>query len=39
VVERCFFIRRAGFELIDVLLRDADQVIIGALKSIEPDRR
>ena len=25
--------RTAGFELIDVLLRDADQVVIGALKS------
>ena len=24
----------AGFELIDVLLRDADQVVIGALKSV-----
>ena len=26
-------LERAGFELIDVLLRDADQVVIGALKS------
>jgi SAM-dependent methyltransferase len=30
-------LERAGFELIDVLLRDADQVIIGALKSIDAD--
>ncbi len=30
-------LERAGFELIDVLLRDADQVVIGALKSIDPD--
>jgi len=29
----------AGFGLIDVLLRDADQVVIGALKSMDPDRR
>jgi SAM-dependent methyltransferase len=29
-------LERAGFELIDVLLRDADQVVIGALKSIDP---
>lgn len=28
-------LRRAGFGPIDVLLRDADQVVIGALKSIE----
>jgi SAM-dependent methyltransferase len=27
-------LQRAGFELIDVLLRDADQVVIGALKSV-----
>jgi hypothetical protein len=29
----------AGFELIDVLLRDADQVVIGALKTVsgEPE--
>jgi hypothetical protein len=27
-------LERAGFELIDVLLRDADQVVIGALKSV-----
>jgi hypothetical protein len=26
-------LERAGFELNDVLLRDADQVVIGALKS------
>lgn len=32
-------LERAGFELIDVLLRDADQVVIGALKSIDPDGR
>jgi len=32
-------LERAGFELIDVLLRDADQVIIGALKSIDAGRR
>ena len=32
-------LERAGFQLIDVLLRDAEQVIIGALKSIEPDAR
>jgi SAM-dependent methyltransferase len=31
-------LERAGFELIDVLLRDADQVVIGALKSIDTDR-
>ena len=30
---------RAGFGLIDVLVRDADQVVIGALKSIDPDSR
>jgi hypothetical protein len=30
-------LERAGFELIDVLLRDADQVVIGALKSIDAD--
>jgi SAM-dependent methyltransferase len=28
-------LERAGFGLIDVLLRDADQVVIGALKSID----
>jgi len=27
-------LERAGFELIDVLLRDADQVVIGALKAV-----
>ena len=27
-------LERAGFELMDVLLRDADQVVIGALKSV-----
>jgi hypothetical protein len=27
-------LERAGFELIDVLLRDADQVVIGGLKSV-----
>jgi SAM-dependent methyltransferase len=32
-------LERAGFALIDVLLRDADQVVVGALKSNEPDRR
>jgi hypothetical protein len=32
-------LERAGFELIDVLLRDADQVVIGALKSIDPGGR
>ena len=32
-------LERAGFELIDVLLRDADQVIIGALKSIDAGSR
>ncbi|MGE5244160.1 MAG: hypothetical protein ACM3SQ_08030 [Betaproteobacteria bacterium] len=32
-------LERAGFELVDVLLRDADQVVIGALKSIDPDGR
>jgi SAM-dependent methyltransferase len=32
-------LERVGFELIDVLLRDADQVVIGALKSIDADRR
>ena len=32
-------LKGAGFELIDVLLRDADQVVIGALKSIDPDGR
>jgi hypothetical protein len=32
-------LERAGFELIDVLLRDADQVVIGAVKSIDPDGR
>ena len=31
-------LERAGFDLIDVLLRDAEQVVIGALKSIDPDR-
>jgi SAM-dependent methyltransferase len=30
---------RAGFGLIDVLLRDADQVVIGAVKSTAPDSR
>ena len=30
-------LERAGFEPIDVLLRDADQVVIGTLKSIDPD--
>jgi len=30
-------LERAGFELIDVLLRDADQVIIGAVKSSDAD--
>jgi tRNA (cmo5U34)-methyltransferase len=28
-------LERAGFKLIDVLLRDADQVVIGAVKSID----
>ena len=28
-------LERAGFGLVDVLLRDADQVVIGALKSID----
>ena len=28
-------VERAGFGLVDVLLRDADQVVIGALKSID----
>jgi SAM-dependent methyltransferase len=32
-------VERAGFRLIDVLLRDADQVVIGAQKSIDLDRR
>jgi len=32
-------LERAGFGLIDVLLRDADQVVIGAVKSIDPDSR
>ena len=32
-------LERAGFEVIDVLLRDADQVVIAALKSINADRR
>jgi len=32
-------LERAGFGLIDVLLRDADQVVIGALKSIDPVSR
>jgi SAM-dependent methyltransferase len=32
-------LERAGFGLIDVLLRDADQVVIAALKSIDPDGR
>ena len=32
-------LERAGFEVIDVLLRDADQVVIGALKSNDPDVR
>lgn len=32
-------LERAGFTRIDVLLRDADQVVIGALKSIDPDGR
>jgi len=32
-------LERAGFELADVLLRDADQVIIGGLKSIVLDGR
>src|SRR5262249_36321133 len=32
-------LERAGFGLIDVLLRDADQVVIGALKSIDADGR
>ena len=30
-------LERAGFGLVDVLLRDADQVVIGALKSIDPN--
>jgi SAM-dependent methyltransferase len=30
-------LEQAGFGLIDVLLRDADQVVIGALKSIQND--
>jgi len=30
---------RAGFRLMDVLLRDADQVVIGAVKSIDPEGR
>jgi SAM-dependent methyltransferase len=32
-------LERASFERIDVLLRDADQVIVGALKSIDADGR
>ena len=32
-------LERAGFGLVDVLLRDADQVVIGAVKSIAPDGR
>jgi len=32
-------VERAGFRLIDVLLRDADQVVIGAQKSTDLDRR
>ena len=32
-------LERAGFELIDVLLRDADQAVIGAVKSIDPGGR
>jgi SAM-dependent methyltransferase len=32
-------LERAGFELTDVLLRDADQVILDALKSIDSDGR
>jgi SAM-dependent methyltransferase len=32
-------LERAGFELVDVLLRDADQVVIGALKATHPERR
>jgi SAM-dependent methyltransferase len=32
-------LERAGFGLIDVLLRDADQVVIGAMKSIDPEIR
>ena len=32
-------LERAGFGLIDVLLRDADQVMIGAVKSIDPEDR
>jgi hypothetical protein len=27
-------LERAGFEFVDVLPRDADQVVIGALKSV-----
>jgi hypothetical protein len=30
---------RAGFECIDVLLRDADQVVVGAQKSMDADTR
>ncbi|HJZ73710.1 MAG TPA: class I SAM-dependent methyltransferase [Vicinamibacterales bacterium] len=29
-------LERAGFGLVDVLLRDADQVVLGAVKSIDP---
>jgi len=32
-------LERAGFGPIDVLLRDADQVVVGALKAIDPDGR
>jgi SAM-dependent methyltransferase len=32
-------LEHAGFELSDVLRRDADQAIIGAVKSIDPDGR
>lgn len=33
------FLERAGFTLIDVLLRDADQVVIGAVKAMPDSRR
>ena len=32
-------LERAGFEAVDVLWRDADQVVIGALKGIDAERR
>jgi trans-aconitate 2-methyltransferase len=32
-------LERAGFEIVDVLLRDADQVVLGAVKTIDADSR